>query len=1158
MRVVAVVAMLHFLPIHCHAVPPTQDAASASHAEKDAVAPLVQPASDKAEQMRSGLKVPSGMKIDLWAAEPLLADPVAMSFDNRGRLYIAEHHRNRHGTEDTREHPVWLDDDRAATSVADRLAYMEKHADRGAPSIHFYRELPDRVVRVADRDGDGKADHSDLLASFNDELDGPAAGIVVAADGSIWVACIPHVWRLPASVIEQPEPALEKMFTGFGVKFSFHGHDLHGLVQGPDGRLYWSIGDRGYNVVTQEGKTLADLWRGAIFRCEADGSNLEVFATGLRNPQELVFDDHGNLFTVDNDNDAEDEPRLLNIIEGADYGWHSGALWVDARISPLAPRFRHPWYEDGLWKARHEEQPAWVTPPIAHLANGPCGLTRNPGLTRLPDDYVGRFFLCDWRGGRSNSPLIAFGIEAHGNAFTKTHEEEFLTGTLATDVAFGPDGRLYVADGVDWPRQPDGGRRAGMGWIWAIESDVHGEKEAQLLQVQEWLRTGCRELPETELVGRLSHADVRVRSMAQFELAGRGESGLLALQDVATDHSARLTARIHSLQGIGQCLRQGRHVPAKWFRALLRDDDPEVRAHAAKLLVDSPIKETLDALVAMLDDSSNRCRAFAALALGSLGSDSAVPHLIRAARDNADADVVLRHMIVMGLARIAGKQGERCLLGYTEDSSRSARMAVLLAFRNLQSEHLRCFLADKDPLLVREAVRAVHDRRVDRALNDLAALSSKIGTLDVGSARRVLNARFCLGRDEDASAIAQVAADKSALEVIRIEALALLADWPAPSPVDRVLGDWRPRAERSVAPAISAAQEILPALIAEPGHPKLAAAAAGLAGVHRIETIVDALFGLAESEPGEIESRTAAIESLVTMKSPRALRLAVSLLENPNASLRSAGRKLLYSNDPHAALTNLAEVFADHSSIPEMQSAIRMLGDQADQESFSFLTTQTEALLAGTLPRAIALDLLDALAMHGQNTALAYRVRNQRAQEAAARSQQWLATIAEADSLRDFRVCLEGGDAGRGKQLFHQKVEIQCVRCHRMDGVGTSSVGPDLTGIGRVRDREYLLRSIVYPGAEIAKNFEFAVLLLDDGNAVTGVVRQENETTLSIEVTVAGETRQLTVDKESIEDRRATSAMPLLAHLMTKQDLRDLIEYLAAPASSPFHEDNDR
>ncbi|MFN9912745.1 MAG: HEAT repeat domain-containing protein, partial [Pirellulaceae bacterium] len=143
------------------------------------------------------------------------------------------------------------------------------------------------------------------------------------------------------------------------------------------------------------------------------------------------------------------------------------------------------------------------------------------------------------------------------------------------------------------------------------------------------------------------------------------------------------------------CLRHGQKVPVKLFTALLSDDESEVRAQTAKLLVDSPIAEMLDALVRMLDDRSHRCRAFAALALGSIGSDSAVSHLFESARENADSDVVLRHMIVMGLTKIARKQGEQCLVQYREDPSTSVRMVLLLAFRNLQSESLRHFLTDK-------------------------------------------------------------------------------------------------------------------------------------------------------------------------------------------------------------------------------------------------------------------------------------------------------------------------------------------------------------------------------------------------------------------------------------------------------------------------------
>ncbi|MFZ4766486.1 MAG: DUF7133 domain-containing protein, partial [Roseimicrobium sp.] len=94
----------------------------------EVASPLVQEASPKALQAVSGLQLPDGIKASLWATEPLFADPVAMSFDGQGRLYIAEHHRNRHGTQDTREHPVWLDEDRASRSVEERLAFMQRHA----------------------------------------------------------------------------------------------------------------------------------------------------------------------------------------------------------------------------------------------------------------------------------------------------------------------------------------------------------------------------------------------------------------------------------------------------------------------------------------------------------------------------------------------------------------------------------------------------------------------------------------------------------------------------------------------------------------------------------------------------------------------------------------------------------------------------------------------------------------------------------------------------------------------------------------------------------------------------------------------------------------------------------------------------------------------
>ena len=166
---------------------------------------------------------------------------------------------------------------------------------------------------------------------------------MLARHGKVWFTNIPSLWLLE----EQPDGKVKKneLLRGFGVRFNFTGHDFHGLALGHDGKIYFSIGDRGMHVKTREGGVVDFPDEGAVYRSNPDGTELEIVHRGLRNPQELVFDEHGNLFTGDNDSDQSDMERLVYLVEGGDSGWRvgyqhaprgHGGPWIKRRLVEAA------------------------------------------------------------------------------------------------------------------------------------------------------------------------------------------------------------------------------------------------------------------------------------------------------------------------------------------------------------------------------------------------------------------------------------------------------------------------------------------------------------------------------------------------------------------------------------------------------------------------------------------------------------------------------------------------------------------------------------------------------------------------------------------------------------------------------------------------------
>ena len=421
----------------------------------DPNAPMyVAPRSADAQEAIAGFQLAETLVCDLVASEPDLANPVAFAIDGKGRVYVAETFRIKDGVFDNREYMQWKDDDLACRTVAERLAKYEKHIKDRFPR---YAQYSERVRLLVDTDRNGTLDKATVFAAGFDQLaDGIASGVLPVGQ-DVWFTNIPKLWRLRDADGDGVAEVRDAVHDGYGVHTSLIGHDLHGLVVGPDRRLYFSIGDRGFHV-EHEGKTHAYPDEGAVLRCELDGSGLEVVHRGLRNPQELAFDAHGDLFTGDNNSDGGDRARLVQIVAGADSGWRIGFQWLDDRGA---------WNRERMWHPRHPGQPARALPPIANFADGPSGLAFDPGVG-LPERFRGCFFLCDFRGGASYSGVHAIRLQRAGAGYELASADKVVWNVLATDVDFGPDGSMYVLDWVS------GWNKTGKGRIYRVRTPGSG------------------------------------------------------------------------------------------------------------------------------------------------------------------------------------------------------------------------------------------------------------------------------------------------------------------------------------------------------------------------------------------------------------------------------------------------------------------------------------------------------------------------------------------------------------------------------------------------------------------------------------------------------------------------------------------------------------
>ncbi len=1085
----------------------------------------------KAQEIRGQVsaEVDPTLSLSIWASDTLLGDPVGLDMTESGVAIVSSTNRRKSTEFDIRQHRYWEEASLSFQSVDDRRNFLKntltaetsgqfhKPYDHNGDSIQDWHDLTvesEEVIIVEDQSGDGLADASRVFADgFQTEVTDIAGGVQQYED-DIFLAVAPDLWRLQDLDKDGFVDKRTSLSHGFQVHIGYGGHNMSGVKVGPDGKIYWGIGDIGFNGVDQDGKRWFYPNQGVIVRCNPDGSDFEVFAHGLRNTHEFVFDAYGNIISVDNDGDHPGEhERLVYIVNGSDTGW---------RINWQFGKYRDPdnneykvWMDEGLYKPRFEGQAAYILPCIEHYINGPTGMLYNPG-TVLGQEWADRFFVVEFNGNPARSGIHSFRLEPHGASFKLGDTKKILSGVLATGLDAGPDGALYFTDWIDGWERKDYGR------IWKLESKEESFESIQA-ETKQILGKTFDLLSNEEVGAYLAHQDMRVRQKAQFELVKRGDAGARVLADAAASDPSQL-ARIHGVWGLGQLLRSDNQYGTT-LTQFLNDDDPEIRAQVCKVLGDARYGDVGSDLINLLGHEHPRVQFFAAEALGRTGYKPGVKPLLDLLERNNDADAYLRHGATLALSRIGERQP---IYDLVDHQVPAMRLAAVLVLRHWSDPFLANFLNDSDTYIAAEAARAINDDwSVDDALPALGAALVSGKHQSEPFLRRAIGANSRTGSEESIEHLVTFAEQRANAKPMRIEAISALGVWATPSVFDRVTGRYRGVVERDQS---LLQRKAAPAMInllgdADQDIRKAALVALGKMGA---KDEVSAIVRIAEGDV-VAEVRSQALLTLSSLEADNLPEILSNALQDNTKDVRITVLELVQQMDiePEKIVEMTASVLLD-GSVEEQQASILAMKDLPSENIVSPIRQMTLRLAQGQVNPEIQLELIE-VAESLNDDKINGHVADFRSQ------------YKEEGILADYIECMEGGSPSLGRQILASNSDSECLKCHQIRGYG-GVAGPALDAVGARLASQDLLQSLVDPSAQVAAGFGVVTVILKDESAVSGIAIEEDETTLVIR---DANEEKVSVDKAQIQERiNAASSMPPMTTVLDKHQLRDLVAFL--------------
>ncbi|MCM8527585.1 MAG: HEAT repeat domain-containing protein [Lentisphaeraceae bacterium] len=1065
------------------------------------------------------------LTVEKFAEKPNLVNPVALTFDNEGKAYVANARRRGGGSLDLRRIRHWVKDDLTFTSVEEREEFYKKMLtpekndkrvvkhDFNKDGRHDFKDLyfpEDPFTTHFDSDNDGVADQHGSVFNPVERLGTGLAAGVLWYDNHLYLMHEPNLYKYSDSNGDGKFDKREILSTGYSVHIGQGGHNTSGLAIGMDGRLYWSVADKGFNATSADGKHNYPFpHRGAVLRSELDGSNLEVFALGVRNAQELAFDKYGNLFTVDNDGDYKSErERFLYLIEGGETGWRLHWQWHSmqefAAIS--GEKSYNVWMEEKMSVKYNPEQPDFIVPPINLYKDGPCGMYYNPGAA-LNSKFKDHLFHA------SGSEVTAFRVENDGASFKMVDEKVIAKGKVLTGLSMDPQGALYVGSCMSYPNYP-----AANGFILKIDDKNSDLKELRK-ETAAILKSGFSGLKIDQLYDFLSHEDLRVRRDSQFELAKRGDEGLKALTKAALSGKS-LLSRLHGIWGVGQVARKNPAALAA-IKNLINDKEVEVRTNIARVIGEAKFSASKSDLINIVkSDSSMRVRSLAAIALGKLKSVDAIEAITGLAVANADKDPWLRHSLVMGLAGSAAENPEQ-IIKLAKHENRSVRVIALLALRRLDHPAVAEFLKDSDQKIVTEASRAIHDDySIPAALPALADALSRTDITSQAFIRRAINANLRVGTPKCAENLKSFILKSPAPENMKATAIAALAFWEQPPMLDAVEGRHRKYTKRDKSPGVAALKELGKSYIPSANERLNMIYIRAVKKIDAADlnpTLVE-IFNSSKFTSAKVDS----LMALSALKAPEFKDALAKASTSKDKKLKYAASSLSGKNDIKAIKKMLAK-----GTLQEKREALKNLEVFPGKEADDLIVDYMDILLKFKKEREIYLEILECAKKRSVNSKLVT--------DAISRYNKY-----SQKGDKPYMYLMYGGDVKNGKEIAFGHPAAQCIRCHKIDDAG-GILGPDLTKVGTNLPLVKIAQSILEPNAEFSKGFGILTLTMKDGTTVGGTYQDETDSTYEI---LLADGKVQKVEKKDIKSESRLSPMPPMTAILSTSEIRDLIAYM--------------